>query len=264
MAGTDFKDKLFCEHRSWLKRFGPQFGKNWEKLGRHDPEAAMCEAAVRRLLEQNGNDVEPNETLDGTKQSPDFRCAQAGELFFVEVTSISIEKATALTGLKHLLTAGKTFSWDGRLTDAIFHAAIKKTPQCSNLAQPALVAVATFHSKASYLCFERKHLELLLTGETSISQNIEATSGGPVGDAYLSTELRSATFLSPEKGGKMRHARNPVSGILACGFGCDPPTIRCALHPQPVHVFDRNLIPKVECCRLRPGYQRGRLTAEWF
>lgn len=264
IVGPEFDSTLLGEHRSWLNRFNPQFGKNWEKLRWHDPEAAMCEAAVRRLLEQNGNNVEPNETLDGTKQSPDFRCTQADKLFFVEATSISMEKATELTGLAHLPDSGFSFSFYGRVTDAIFRAAIAKTPQCANLGQPAVVAVGTFHFPASHLCFERKHLELLLTGETSISNNIDTATGSPVGDAYLSTKLRSATFLSPEKGGNMRHARNPVSGILACGFGCDPPTIRCAMHPQPVHAFDRNLIPKVECCRLRPGYHAGRLAAEWF
>jgi len=255
-------DLLFREHLSWLDRFDPQFRKNWEKLYWSDPEDAMCEAEVRRLLEKNGNNAEPNETLHGTKRSPDFRCIQAGKDFFVEVTCISMEKATSLTGLNHFPDPGFSFSGVGRVTDKLFHAATKKTPQCSNLGHPALVAVGTFHWQASRLCFERKHLELLLTGETLISQNIDGTTGGPVGDDYLSTNLRSATFLSPKEGG-FTHARNPVSGILACGFGCEPPRIRGALHPKPIHAFDRSLLPEVEFCRLKPGYEAGTLITEW-
>ncbi len=224
----------------------------------------MCEAAVRRLLEQNGNDVEPNETLDGSKQSPDFRCIQGDKLFFVEVTCISKEKTTEQTRLNHLPKPGFSYQGFVGLTDSIFHAAKEKTPQCSYLDQPALVAVGTFHWQASNLCFERMNLELLLTGQTFLSQKIDTSTGGPVGDEYLSTKLRSATFLSPQPDGYMRSARNPVSGILACGFGCEPPKVRGALHPEPVHVFDRKLLANLEFCRLRPEYKGGLLSAEWF
>ena len=153
---------LVREHRTWLDRFHRQFGQNWENLYQSELEAAMCEAAVRRLLEQNGNNVEPNETLDGKVRSPDFRCTQAGKSFFVEVTCISIEKATKLTGSSYLPPPEFFFSGVGRVTDGIFRAAIYKTPQCSDLGQPALMAVGTFHWQASHLCFERKHLAVAL------------------------------------------------------------------------------------------------------
>ncbi|MBI3851717.1 MAG: hypothetical protein HY298_15795 [Verrucomicrobia bacterium] len=251
--------KLIGEHRSWLGQFNPQFGCNWEKLKKHNPEAAMCVAAVRRLLEENGNHAEPNETLDGKRQSPDLRCSQGDKLFFVEVTCVSMEKTAEQTGLTHLTN----FSGIGPLNDAIFHASKEKTRQCSNLGYPVLLAVGTFHFQASYLCFDRKHVQLLLTGQTLITQKLDAATGELVGDDYLSTKLRSAAFLKPLKDGWMNYARNPVSGILACGFGCDPPQIRCALHPQPVHPFDRTLLPRVECCRLKPGYAAGKMSAEW-
>lgn len=263
MDDASFTDDLYREHRLWLTGFDPQVGKNWEKLEQQNPEAAMCEAAVRRLLEINGNLVEPNESLDGTKQSPDFRCTQSGNSFLVEVTSITKEKATVLTGLNHIPTSNY-YSGVGSLTDAIFHAAKSKTPQCSNQGLPTLVAIGTFHFQASNICFERMHLEQLLTGETSISQRIDITTGGPAGDAFLSTELRSATFLSPEKNGSMRHARSPISGILTCGFGCIPPKVRCALHPRPIHALNRFLIPKIECCQLCSGYDKGTFVVEWF
>lgn len=256
--------ELASGHRAWLRQFNPRYGENWEKLLATAPEAASCEAAVRRVLEQNGNTVQPNETLDGSRKAPDFCCTQAGKEFFVEVTCISIEKATEHTGLPHPPhQSGFTFSGFQSLTGSIFHDSIRKTPQCSNLPHPAVLAVGTFHWHASYMCFERKHLELLLTGETLLTQNIAPATGTPVGDGYLSTQLRLATFLKPRPNGWMIHARSPVSAVLACGLGCDLPRIRCALHPKPIHPFDPSLLPNVECCRLLPGYEDGRLCTEW-
>jgi hypothetical protein len=256
--------ELAREHREWLRHFDAQHADNWKKLLVTAPEAASCEAAVRRVLEQNGNAVQPNETLDGSRKAADFCCTQAGKTFFVEVTCISIEKATEHTGLPHPPHQnGFTFSGFHGLTGSVFHNSIHKTPQCSNLPHPAVLAVGTFHWHASCLCLERKHLELLLTGETLLTQNIEPTKGTPVGDGYVSTHLRSAAFLKPKPDGWMSHARSPVSAILACGFGCDLPRIRCVLHPKPMHPFDPSLLPNVEYCRLLPGYENGRLCTEW-
>jgi hypothetical protein len=256
---------LVLEHRQWLRPFDARHLANWERLLASDPEAAACEAATRRLLEQNGNSVKPNEVLDGSRRSPDFRCDQAGKKFYVEVTCISIDKATEVTGLSPFppTTSGFTFSGFGRLTDAIFHECINKTPQCADLPHPAVLVVGTFHWQASYLCLERKHLALLLTGETLLTHNINPQTGGPIGDSYVSTGLRSAAFIRPVNGW-MDHARSPVSAIVACGFGCGAPVARCAFHPQPVRQFSRDLIPNVECCRLANGYEGGRLRTEWF
>jgi hypothetical protein len=112
------------EHRRWLGQFNLQHGRNWEKLLGNDAEAAICEAAVRRLLEENGNVVEPNEELDGNKQSPDFRCTQAGETFFVEATCISIQKVIKETSLPHPPKIDG-YHGIGDLNEVIFDAAIK-------------------------------------------------------------------------------------------------------------------------------------------
>src|SRR5260370_42420846 len=95
-------------------------------------------------------------------------------------------------------------------------------------------------------------------------QNINPAAAGPIGEGCLSTELRSATFLRPDAKSWMGHARNPVSAILACGFGSDSPVARCAFHPQPARTFDRELLADIECCRLALGYENGTLRPEWF
>lgn len=254
---------LVGEHRRWLAGFHPQHLQNWGNLLDNDPEAAMSEAAVRRVLQVNGNSVEPCESLEGSRRLPDFRCSQEGKVFFVEVTSISIEKATKVTGVLHKAIDPVASGYES-LNDAIFDACNKKTPQCSDLEHPALVAVCTHHSEASWICLDRLDLEELLTGDELITRKIDTHTGNPVGDTYISTKLRSAAFLRPQPGGGMRHARNPVSGILLCGLGCHPMEICGVLHPQPIHPFDRSLLPKVAFCRLQAGYESGLLFTEWI
>ena len=245
------------EHSRWLSAFDPQYLRNWEKLLKADSEAAMCEAAVRRLLEENGNDVKPNEDLTGAVQAPDFRCTQGDKRFFVEATCISIEKATEVTGLSHVPQGAADYR---PLNDAMFHACKQKTPQCSDLEAPALVAVGTFHGQASCICFLKREVAMLSTGEELIAHVIDTRKRTPVGDSYRSTGLRSATSLRPD----MSSARRPVSGMLLCGFGCEPPEVRGVLHQSPIHEFDRCLLPEVEFCRLQEGYESGSLSTEWI
>ena len=57
----EFLDELEGEHRSWLSAFDGRYLRKFEKLLKDHYEAAMTEAAVRRLLERHGVAVEPNE-----------------------------------------------------------------------------------------------------------------------------------------------------------------------------------------------------------
>jgi hypothetical protein len=104
----------------------------------------------------------------------------------------------------------------------------------------------------------------LLTGLPSITWDYDAQMGQAVGDPYETTKLESAVFVKPSTTAGIEHARNPVSGMLICGFGCDPPTCYGVLHPLPVRNFPRELLPDVEFCRLKDGYERGLLSTEWI
>ena len=244
---------LADEHRRWLKGFGPQHLINWEKLLNSDPEAAMCEAQIRSLLANSNVDVKPSEDLAGDHKAPDFLCERNKEGFYVEVTCISIDKATNVTGLIHPTTPGS--SGFRPLNDAIFEASRQKTPQCADKDLPCLVAVGTFHFDASCICVQKFHMESLLTGEPLITHDIDTATGQPIGETYETTRLRSATFLRPDREDPMSHARNPISGMLICGLGCHPPNLLGVLHPSPVREFDRRLLPDIEFCRLSDGYE---------
>lgn len=249
------------QHARWLAGFDPRHRHKWESLLGNDPEAARCEAHVRLMLADNGNHVVPNEDLAGGDKTPDFLCQQAGQSFYVEVTCLSIDKVTEVTGFPDVRDCGEMICY-APLNSAIFNACRQKTPQCAGLDHPCLVAVGTFHFEASKSCVRKLLLKDLLTGSLLITCDIDGT-GAAVGDVYQSTRLESAAFIRPDEDGEVEHARRPVSGIVVCGFGCHPPNIFGVLHPSPARQFDRRLLPNIKFCRLTEGYDSGMMSTDW-
>jgi len=62
-------DRLEAEHLDWLSAFDPQHRRDWQKPLNGDREAALCEAAVRRLLQEKQITVQPNADLVGIGQN---------------------------------------------------------------------------------------------------------------------------------------------------------------------------------------------------
>lgn len=258
---NEYVDGLVVEHRSWLSSFDGQYLRNWEKLLKADDEAALSEAVVRRELERWGVAVEPNEELTGAEQRPDFHCRKEDFCFNVEVTCISIEKATAETGLVEGRRGASSYE---PLNDAVFNACKGKARQCGDCEDPTLVAVVTFHSTASMICLSRPHVNMLLTGETKIAWDINVEIGQAVGDPYQITELRSATFLRPDPANEVGYARSSVSGLLLVGAGVAPPRAVGVLHPNPVRRFEHAALPDVPFCELVIDRSAGKLSTAWI
>ena len=104
---------------------------------------------------------------------------------------------------------------------------------------------------------------MLLTGDTLISHHIDTRTGGPVGEPFLSTDLKSAAFLKPSTVSGLDEARLPVSGVLIGGFGCKPPNIYGLLHPNAIRPFNRQLLDRIEFCKLIRDDLSGTLSVEW-
>ena len=85
----------------WVERpeFDQQHARDWGRLYRANPEAAMCEATFWAVLTDCGVTVRPNRDLSGTTQTPDFHCSKNGSQFFLEVTCIEEQTATNQTGI---------------------------------------------------------------------------------------------------------------------------------------------------------------------
>jgi hypothetical protein len=261
MMGFQPDTRLIRLFVNWIEQFDPQHARNWGRLYRNDAEAAMCEAAVWGLLVDCGVEVEPNIDVTGKTRSPDFACRKAGEVFYVEVTCIHIETASAKTGLPDHPTP--SFRFCGNLNKAIFGECQEKAAQCGFTDGPCLTAVGTFHKEASISSIQEAHVAELLTGEAMLGSDVDINRGVVVGNCYQTTHLRSAAFVKPG-GREIVHARTSLSGILVCGFGASPPSVLGLLHPHPLHPFKRELLSRIPFCHLADGYQAGRLATEWI
>jgi hypothetical protein len=255
---------LIEEYRIWLKPFGKERVKKWEDLLKSNFEGAICEAFTQKSLSEYDVNVEPYEDL--SKGGPDFICTKGGKTFYVETTCISIEAATKDSGLSPNVPYPSQAQGFSLMTKRIRTEISNKTPQCSNTKAPCIIVIATLHFQAGCLCFGEWAIKDLLTGTPYITRKITVGTGEPIGEVYESTQLEDSAFIRSNKDSPnwIEHARNPVSAILLCGFGSNPPNIIGCLHPSPNYPFDRTLLAQIKFCRLVDGYQSGQLKIEWI
>jgi len=255
-----FFRELEAEHRRWLSAFDGQYLANWEKVLHAHEEAAFAEARAARMLRHYGATVEPNEDLTRGSPQPDFRCFAGGDKFYVEVTCISTDIATAKTGIPvepHGVTACRP------LTGAVFSECRGKATQCSNVDAPALVAIGTFHTFAAMHSFNKPVVNWVLTGETKSASIIDIRTGSQVGDAYQITELHSAAFLRPDQTEGVGYARSSISGLLLCGLGSEPPRVLGVLHPNPARPFNPSILPQIEFGQVAIDRASRQLQVLW-
>jgi hypothetical protein len=256
---SPYWDDLEAEHRTWLSAFDHQYLRNWDKLRNGNQEAGLCEAGVRRLLQMHSIKVEPNEDLTGSEQRPDFRCTHPEGKFFVEVACITLDTATEETGLPYPSQPGaRNYR---HLNDTVFKTCKGKAPQCGNATEPTLVAIGTFHTDASVLCFQKKFANMLLYGEANISWLVDTRTGQGIGDTYQTTKLYSAPFLRPDQ--RLSEARTSISGVLLCGFGIAPPKVLGILHPGAIRRFDRRLLSGIDFGEVQVDRKTGVLSTSW-
>jgi hypothetical protein len=260
---VEYADTI-AEHHLWLQQFNKQQLKKWEDLLKANPEAAICEAETRKLLSNHRIDVKP---YDGLYQGgPDFLCTKNGKTFYVEVTCITIDIATKKTNLPPSYPKKPSTQYYRLLTKHILGELCNKTPQCSGLEQPCIIAITTLHSRAGASCFRKPVCGDILTGTPQITMDIDVKKGHATGEPYQTTDLRDSAFIrfTKKADGTVEYARNPISAVMLCAFGQYPIDIYGLLHPSPNYPFDRALLPKIKFCRLAEGYQNNRLTVEWI
>ncbi len=213
---NDELQALADDHRHWLSAFDARYLANWERLLAADNEAAMAEVSVRQRLQNYGVDVQPNEDLENGQQAPDFRCHRNGIEFCVEVTCIQIAAATKATGIPH---DRPSIGGVGFLNEKVFHKCIQKARQASSVDLPVLVAIGTWHGFAAMQFNQRPLVNMLLTGRTRMTWEINIQTGQQ-GDCYVTTELGAAIFLKPDSTtNNPTSAREPISGALLCPMG---------------------------------------------
>jgi hypothetical protein len=225
-----------------------------------DNEAAMAEASVCRRLQQYGVTVEPNEDLDTSKQAPDFRCEHFGIEFCIEVACIRIETAENVTGIPIEAPYQGGFS---PLNLAVFNKCIQKARQSSSVDVPVLVAVGTWHGFAAMQFEVRPIVNMLLTGETKMTWDINIKTG-ETSDTYQTTNLYPAIFLKPDAEKSPTAARESISGVLLCAFGMPDIEPLVVLNLNANRPFDSAALPELEygsVAILHPAQQQ--LSVNW-
>jgi hypothetical protein len=251
---NDERDALAAEHRRWLGEFNAQYLTNWEKLYRDDEEAALCEAAVRRLLMQHDVQVEPNERLTGNCGGPDFRCTVDGRHFYVEVKCITTE-----TAIQMMKVGEGTYDPQG-MVQPVFSTCVEKARQVADQDAPVLLAVGSFSDWAD-VGFE-KAANSVLTGIVGLTWDINIETG-EASDTHQTTTGRFASFLRPDSAEEIGFARESVSGVLLCVL--HPSVMRTlgVLHPNPVRPFNPELLRGIEFGRVEIDRQSRKLHVRW-
>ena len=224
--------QVIRKHRTWLSSFPPEHLRTWKQLFHLNVEAGVHEACVRELLERNTDAVEPAKELG--MGGPDFLCRVGQERFYVVATCLTMDAVSDHTGLPADLDPRARTSRD--LAALILGEVLDKSPQCSGLDAPCLLAVGTFHSGGSMLCGEEVRVQNVLTSTTGLLS------------------------LTPEQG-------EVASGILVCGFGCrvwrQGWPVRGVLCPAAGRPFSRRLLPGIRFCELVPGHEQARFRVKW-
>lgn len=265
--GIKFFDQLIGGHREWLKSFNKVHLDAWDNLFTKDnSEAALCETGTRQLLQELNVNIEPY-SLGGNDPNPDFKCQKDGKLFYVDATCVMKDTATRRTKLDDIPDNQKG-TFYSLLTEAYFKKAGKKVSQFENLNAPCMIAIGTLHFQAGVLCFDKKSAEEVLTGKTGISGRISRQTGRAVGKPYQSSSLEAALFLKARKiicdEPRIQPVWQTISAVLLCPFGTHPVKCLGVLHPKPYYEFDRGLLPDIEFCRLKAGWEEGNITTEWI
>lgn len=258
---SDYSD-LVEKHRAWLKPFGKQRLSKWENLLQNNAEAAICEAATRKLLSEQVINVESHEDI--SLGGPDFQCLQNGKKFYVEVTCITIDAVTKATALVPN-SSSQTYT-PKPLTKRIFYEMCNKAPQLSGLNTPSILAIGTLHYIAGHIFFSQDFTKKVLTGTPKITVPFDMEHRRAVGDPYQTTDLQDSGFVRPDKNSitSIEDARKTISALLLCSFGTVPVRPLGVIHPNANRAFDRTLLPQIEFCRLSEGYQMGKFQVEWI
>jgi hypothetical protein len=264
---TNFRPntKVLDAFVQWIEqpRFDVRHAKQWAKLYRDDREAAMCEATFWAVLTDCGVDVRPNRDLTGQSKSPDFVCTKDNAKFYVETTCIRIDTATRKTGLQSMPPTDRDATHYALLNKAIVAECTSKTPQCAMLDVPCVLAIGTFHFRASVQAVHKRCIEWLINGEPKIAVNFDPVAGMGFGEPFQVTDYNWAAFLGISRLVGIAPRRQPISALLIGGLGCEPPKLFGVLHPFPIREFNPAILDRIPFCR-KADSSAGIASAEWI
>lgn len=255
----------------WLARVDAEAQERWLRAingkSRAAAEGAVAEAAVWDYLACVCDSVRLAES-PGTG-GVDFEFVANGHTFVVEVTNISTDAATRVTGMED---QDQFQGYYGLLTSRIRRKIRGKFRQARReVDHPVLVAVTTLHRNASISCVNRTAIEFAMGSPPRITGDLDPVTGEVEGDLYQSTNLKESIFLSPHPvlgpdGVPIANARfEPIAGFLVGGFGVEAKAVSVlgGLNPSALRPFDPSILPHVPFCEFAKWPVTDSMAFRW-
>ena len=226
--------------------------KQFQKRRLGNPESALAEAAVFRVLQACGvNPAVADMLNDG---GPDFRCTgdQSGT-FMVEATSFQLDKVTRDTGISDKVSVGIAGQAFSLLTQQIEERAAEKRRQLKKFPIPGILAIVSSHIGSALT------LDALAAENALISQPFWIG-----GEDRMFTDLSSSIFLHLEDDGEIAAINSSISAVLFVSVGLERSYVCGALNPAATHRFRPESLWMIPFVYLkdRPIVE-GRLRCEW-
>ncbi len=248
----------------WLQEHNLSAGQQWSNRLTNS-EVAQVEGAVAEAVAWDfvACRVEHITLADdsGPNRTPDFLCCVGDNSFYVEVTNISSDKVTQVTGLD---SNPRGPSYYNPMNSQVKRELIDKSSQLSGLEEPVALFVTTLHFSASALCVSRTLMEWLLHSTPKLSLAWNAETGDAIGEPHEVVKFEDAAFTYKES---IESARRHVSALIVGGFGFYPPdrNVLGIIHPEAVRPFEPKWLVDVPMCSFQewPPRDGKPLAIRW-
>jgi hypothetical protein len=264
--GSTNVDGVIQSYAEYLHEAYPQNLDRFEQSRASDPDAALAEAVVFRMLQTMS--VRPEIHDQPQKGGPDFICyCNRGPLhkpisedrFIVEATSLTPDTVTRHSGIANIVPEEIGGGAFGLVTQNIVNKAKAKAAQLANYPMPRILAITSNHVATPAL-FNAATAMWALVSEVHWRHEI----GSDVVDPAEYTNLERSVFLRPGPDGTIEACRKSISAILLIAVYGDKSEVYGIQHPEPAYPLYVGWLPKVPFIRISPWpIIDGKIFTEW-
>ncbi len=229
-------NNLVDEYKHFLDANQHEHANSFHQRCNNQPESARAEAVVFSFFQQNGYDIQVEETP--SRGGVDFRVQKENMDFVVEVTSILRETFAKRYGAPERPVSGQGYSVNlYRVARQIRHEAFDKAKQMSGYDCPTILVIACEHPEYAEILDDKGVFgpKMLLTSPPKIA----VPSGNSI------THLEDSLFFKFQND-RIVFCRQSISAVLLFyinkRIGSE---IVGLLHPKPAYNFSTELLPSV-------------------
>ena len=227
-------------------------------FSQRQPEAARVEAVVFSFFKKSGYDIRVEETPN--VGGVDFRVLTANSEFVVEVTSISKNAVTEISGVPTELTSGEGYHSDPyAVANRIRQVAFDKASQMSGYDCPAILVITSEHPEYANILEDKRtdfNACMFITGAPELEFMIAA----PEIEREYNTEthprnitrLKESLFVRFNERDRIEFCRKQMSAVLLFYINKKYEVLIVGLlHPKPIYQFSHEILPSVRFVALQ-------------